>query len=192
MPLHVPVTTRSTPDVDFEPQQLALHPLSAPSLHNEEVLGRARDWSLDFAALIGLPSSFLAVLASTSMAHAALTTLFITSVAAVFGRILPWLLTERLRQTPIVLIALASGLMMALVTALPTLLRAHPNFDATGVASVTSLTITNIFTTSYIASRALKIRLGPLRFAMPLVFVLGATMGCALVLLVIRLQHLLR
>lgn len=188
-----PVTAHqpTTPEVEFEPAQpLALHEATALA-REDEVLGRARDWSLDFAALIGLPSSFLAVLASPSVLHAVLSTVFITSVAAVFGRVLPRILTERLRQTPIVLVALASGLMMALVTAIPTLLRAHPNLDATGVASVTSLTITSIFTTSYIASRALKIRLGPLRFAMPLVFLLGATTGTSLVLLVIRLQQLL-
>ena len=189
MSLQATATKPST--TQFEPTHpLALHETTVLA-REDDVLGRARDWSLDFAALIGLPSSFLAVLASPSVLHAVLSTVFITSVAAVFGRVLPRILTERLRQAPIVLVALASGLMMALVTAIPTLLRAHPNLDATGVASVTSLTITSIFTTSYIASRALKIRLGPLRLAMPLVFLLGATTGTSLVLLVIRLQQLL-
>lgn len=191
MSLPATANSPSTRELEFESaQQLVLHE-SIALAPQHEVLGRARDWSLDFAALIGLPSSFLAVLASTSMAHAAMTIVFITSVAAVLGRLLPHVLTERLRQTPIVLVALGSGLMMALVTAIPTLLRAHPNLDATGVAAVTSLTITSIFTASYIASRALKIRLGLLRFAMPIVFILGATTGWSLVLLVIRLQQLL-
>ena len=131
----------------------------------EEVLGSSRGWTLDFAALIGLPSSFLAVLASSSLVHAVLTTLLLTSVAA--------------------------GLGMALMTALPTLLQPHHNLDATGVAATTSFTITSIFTASYIASRALKIRLGPVRFAMPAVFLLGATAGWSLVLFAIHLQQLL-
>ena len=192
MSRHATAHKPSTSELEFEAAQTLAHQEATTLTHEVEVLGRARDWSLDFASLIGLPSSFLAVLASTSVVHAALTTLFITSVAAVFGRVLPRILTERLRQTPIALVAVASGLMMALVTAIPTLLRVHPNLDATGVAAVASLTITTIFTASYIASRALKIQLGPLRFAMPLVFLLGATAGCSLVLLLIRVQQLLQ
>ena len=157
----------------------------------EEVLGSSRGWTLDFAALIGLPSSFLAVLASSSLVHAVLTTLLLTSVAAGLGRVMPWMLTRHFRKTPIALIAMASGLGMALMTALPTLLQPHHNLDATGVAATTSFTITSIFTASYIASRALKIRLGPVRFAMPAVFLLGATAGWSLVLFAIHLQQLL-
>lgn len=157
----------------------------------ECVLGRTRDWTLDFAALIGLPSSFLAVLASSSVAHAALVLVFITASAAALGRTLPRMLTKRFRRTPIVLVALASGLGMSLVTALPTLLQSRVNLDATAVASITSLTLTSIFTASYIASRALKMRLAPVRLAMPAVFLLGAGAGWSLVLLVIRLQQLL-
>ena len=157
----------------------------------EARLGRAGDWSLDFAALIGLPSSFLAVLASRSWAHATLTVVFVTAVAALLGRLLPRMLLRHLRQTPILLVALSSGTLMAAVTALPTLLQAHHSLDATGVAAVTSLTITTLFTTAYIASRALNARLGLLRLAMPLVFTLGVTTGWLAVLLAIRLQHLL-
>lgn len=177
-------------ELQDEPSGLSLHE-PQEALVSADVLGRARDWTLDFAALIGLPSSFLAVLASPSVTHAALMMLFITSAAAALGRALPRLLTKHFRQTPIALVALTSGVGMALVTALPTLVQSHHNLDATGVASVASFTITTIFTASYIASRALKKRLGPVRFAMPAVFLLGVGAGSSLVLLAIRLQQLL-
>ena len=83
-------------------------------------------------------------------------------------------------------------MMRALVTAIPTLFGVRPNLDDTGVAAVTSLTNTTIFKASFIASRARKNRLGPLHFAMPLVFLLGATASCSMVLLVVRLQTLLQ
>lgn len=178
-------------ELQDEPGGLSLHEAQQEALVTADVLGRARDWTLDFAALIGLPSSFLAVLASPSVTHAALMMVFITSAAAALGHVLPRLLTKHFRRTPIALVALTSGVGMALVTALPTLLQSHHNLDATGVASVASFTITTIFTASYIASRALKKRLGPVRFAMPAVFLLGAGAGSSLVLLAIRLQQLL-
>ena len=78
------------------------------------------------------------------------------------------------------------------MTANPTLLCMHLKLNDTEVEAVTSLTITTIFTASCIASRTRKNRLGPLHFAMPLVFLLGATASCSMVLLVVRLQTLLQ